>query len=204
MAKIIDIKSLNPKPILFLDRDGTINIDMGPSYLNSADSAKLIPGVGRAIVKAQNAGFLVAIITNQAGVAKGITPKEVIPQIHERLEQLIALDAGVEKFQFDDIQVCYHHPDDQCKCRKPETGLVEKTIARVKPDLEKSFFIGDKSSDILCGIRLGIKPILVLTGHGIETRAEFQMEPKTSLHPFSIQPSLIEAIDLAIETIASS
>src|SRR5437868_1406728 len=99
----------NNLPVLFLDRDGTINVDMGSKeYLSDPSKTKLIPGAGSAILSAKQAGFQIAIITNQAGVAKGKTPKEVLPLIHRRLEELIAEEAGVEEFQFDDIRICMH------------------------------------------------------------------------------------------------
>ena len=94
----------NSSPVLFLDRDGTINVDMGSDYLNSPEKTKLIPGAGSGIIKAKKAGFKIAVITNQAGIAKGKTPKDALPLIHSRLEELIAQEAQVEGYHFDDIR----------------------------------------------------------------------------------------------------
>lgn len=183
-------------PTLFLDRDGTINVDLGPEYLSDPNRAKLITGAGKAIAKAYKAGFKIVVITNQAGVAKGFTPKESLPIVHRRIEELIAAEAGLEKFKFDDIRVCMHHPNDKCKCRKPETGMLEESIPAVNADLSRSFFVGDKSSDLICGTQVGLRTILVLTGHGVETQAELQ--ETTAAKPVGIVPSLTEAVDLAI------
>ncbi|MBI3544098.1 MAG: HAD family hydrolase [Deltaproteobacteria bacterium] len=183
-------------PVLFLDRDGTINVDIGPLYISHPEQAKLIPGAGQAIVKARAEGFRVAIITNQAGVAKGKTPKEALPVVHAHLEKLIADAAGVAEFAFDDVRVCIHHPDEKCRCRKPETQLLEESIKKLDADPARSFFVGDKSSDLICAARMGVRSILVLTGHGMETEAECR--DSTEARPMGVVPTLTEAVELAI------
>ncbi|MGE4231699.1 MAG: D-glycero-alpha-D-manno-heptose-1,7-bisphosphate 7-phosphatase [Bacteriovoracia bacterium] len=155
---------MKTKRAVFLDRDGTINIDKG--YIKHPDEVELISGVSEALERAKKAGFLLSIITNQAGVAKGITPKEQLPKIHNKIETLISRAQKEIPFAFDDIQICTHHPDDKCQCRKPNTKLVEQSIEKLQVDPERSYFIGDKYSDLLCATRLNIKPILVSTGHG--------------------------------------
>jgi D-glycero-D-manno-heptose 1,7-bisphosphate phosphatase len=187
---------------LFLDRDGTVNVDMGPGYLNDPTGTKLIGGAGRAIVRAKNAGFAIAIITNQAGVAKGITKEESLPLIHRRLEELIAAEAGVPEFKFDDIRICMHHPDEKCGCRKPETEMLEASIKKLGVDPARSFFVGDKVSDIVCGQRLGMRTILVLTGHGMESQAELR-EPGLA-QPTAVVASITEAVEHAIQWIKKS
>ena len=162
-------------PTLFLDRDGTINVDRG--YLRSPEDVILVSGAAEAIVAAKEAGFKIAIITNQAGVAKGVTPREALPLIHERIEKLICLEGKVSEFSFDDIRICIHHPDDRCGCRKPEVENLEHSVKKLGSDISRSFFIGDKSSDLLCGKKMGLTPVLVLTGHGPETLAELK-EPE--------------------------
>jgi histidinol-phosphate phosphatase family protein len=192
-------KKTQGNPVLFLDRDGTINVDMGPQYLNDPDNAKLIPGAGKAIVRAKNAGFRVAIITNQAGVAKGITPRDALPLIHKHLEGLIALEGGVPAFRFDDIRVCIHHPNDRCACRKPEPKNLEESMKDLDADVSTSFFVGDKSSDLLCAQRVGMRSILVLTGHGLETQAEIRDTGEAK--PDAIVESLREAVQHAINEV---
>lgn len=179
-------------PTLFLDRDGTINIDMGPRYLSSPEGVKMIPGAGAAVLRARAAGFKISVITNQAGVAKGLTPAGSLPLIHSRIEELID-----PAFRFDDIQICAHHPDEKCKCRKPEVGLLEASIKKLEADVSRSFFVGDKCSDLLCANRMGVPAILVLTGHGFEAQAELRDSPELP-RPVGIVPSLAEAVELAL------
>lgn len=186
-------------PVLFLDRDGTVNVDMGKSYLNHPDKTLLIPGAGRAILKAKNAGFKIGIITNQAGVAKGFTPKENLPLIHQKLEGLIAREAGVSDFRFDDIRMCMHHPDEKCRCRKPEVQMLEEAIAALNADVKRSFFIGDKETDLLCGDRLGVRSILVRTGNGAEAERLLPTLPKMN-HFLGVADSLTEAVELALRS----
>lgn len=178
--------------VLFLDRDGTINIDLGSTYLNYPKDARLIQGAGRALARARHLGFKTAIITNQAGIAKGITPPENLPLIHKELERLIAEEGNIQQFQFDDIQVCPHHPQEGCECRKPKTLMLQQAMKNLNANLITSFFIGDKLIDLECGERMGMKSILVRTGHGLETEAGLKASP--TLVPFGIVDSLEEAI----------
>jgi histidinol-phosphate phosphatase family protein len=194
-------KKTAKNPVLFLDRDGTINIDLGPQYISDPLQARLIPGAGKAIVRAAGHGFKIAVITNQAGVAKGHTPKEALPGIHKRIEGLIAEEAGVSQFQFDDVRVCTHHPDEKCACRKPGVQLLEESIKELNADPGRSFFVGDKMSDLVCASRGGVRPILVLTGHGFETEAELKMAGRDAVKTAGIVKTLTEAVDLAAKLV---
>lgn len=191
------------RPVLFLDRDGTINVDIGPEYISRPEQLKLIPGVAKAIVAAVKAGFGVAVLTNQAGVAKGKTPAEALPIVHRHLEKLVASEAGLSDFRFDDLRVCMHHPNDRCQCRKPETHMLEESIMMLGADVARSFFVGDKMSDLQCATRVGMRSILVLTGHGRETEAECR-EPDAKAKPAGVVPTLTEAVSLATELLKSS
>ena len=182
--------------VLFLDRDGTINIDIGPEYISDPSRVKLVPGAGRAVIAAHTAGFRIAVITNQAGVAKGKTPKEALPLVHRQLEKLIAAEAGVPDFKFDDLRVCMHHPDEKCSCRKPETLMLEESIAKLSADVTRSFFVGDKMSDLLCAEEMGVRSILVRTGHGVTTEAELVAAPVAGLA--GVVATLSEAVDLVL------
>lgn len=183
--------------VLFLDRDGTINVDMGPEYLSDPTLAELIPGAGIAIVNAKKAGFKIAVITNQAGIAKGRTPAEALPLIHKRLEDLIAAEAGIENFQFDDIRFCPHHPDEKCRCRKPEIQMLEESIEKLNADIGESFFVGDKDSDIMCANRMKMRSILVRTGHGTQT--EIDLDGMTLAGMVGAVDTLTEAVELALK-----
>lgn len=161
--------------VLFLDRDGTINRDIG-TYVTTREQFELIDGADRAIALARQAGYQIVIITNQAGIAKGIVTPEQVEDIHLYLNELLAQSGG----SFDHSYYCPTHPDyphpeyDRFAwCRKPETGMVDQAVADYcaagfEVDKSCSFFIGDKTVDVECGLRAGLRPILVRTGHGEE------------------------------------
>lgn len=188
-------------PVLFLDRDGTLNIDIGPKYVSEPHEMLLIPGAGKATVAARKAGFKIAMITNQAGVAKGLTRPDAFPAIHRRLEELIAREAGEKDFRFDDIRVCMHHPNDQCSCRKPgHTNLLD-SMALLEADPERSFFVGDRETDLICAKRAGVRAILVRTGHGAKVEADLAKWPEAD--PVGVVDSLAQAVELAIRLSAA-
>ena len=161
--------------VLFLDRDGTINRDIG-TYVATREQFELIEGADTAIALARQAGYQIVIITNQAGIAKGIVTPEQVEDIHFYLNELLARSGT----SFDHSYYCPTHPDyphpeyDRFAwCRKPETGLVDQAVADYRAagfevDKSRSFFIGDKTVDVECGSRAGLRPILVRTGHGEE------------------------------------
>lgn len=186
-------------PVLFLDRDGTINVDIGPEYVSRPEQLKLIDGAARAIAEARRAGFRIAIITNQAGVAKGKTPREALPIVHRHLETLIAGEANLTDFRFDDVRVCMHHPDEKCGCRKPKTEMLKASMSALGADPARSFFVGDKDTDLVCASRMGIRSILVRTGHGAKTEQEIQGSKEAA--PISVVDTLTDAVALAINLV---
>jgi D-glycero-D-manno-heptose 1,7-bisphosphate phosphatase len=153
---------------VFLDRDGTINTEVG--YLNHPDQVELIPRAGAAIKLLNKAGFTVIVITNQAGIAKGLVREELLPAIHQKLAQLLALQgAAIDGFYY-----CPHHPEGvveqyriTCDCRKPLPGMLLRAAGELSIDLSASYVIGDKSCDIELGRNAGARSILVLTGYGV-------------------------------------
>lgn len=152
---------------VFLDRDGTINEEVG--YVNHIERFILLPRVPDAIRLLNQRGIKVIVITNQSGVARGYFPESLIFQVHKKMEELLRQrDAFV-----DGIYYCPHHPKEgfppylrACKCRKPETGLVDEAVKAFDIDCRKSYMIGDRGVDIEFGHKIGAKPILVLTGYG--------------------------------------
>lgn len=145
--------------VVFIDRDGTINID-GP-YLDDPDKFEMYPGVGEGVKKLKDDGFKIIVMTNQSGIARGYFTEEVLSKIHERME--IEFDSfGVK---LDGIYCCPHHPDDDCNCRKPKTGLFEKAIEEHDIDVNRSYMIGDKILDVEAGQKIGVKTALVPEAH---------------------------------------
>lgn len=177
---------------VFLDRDGTICEDLG--YINSINQIHLIPKSAEAIRLLNQKGFRVVVITNQSGVARGVIPEENLANIHaELLRQL-----KEEKAFLDGMYYCPHHPTDgyppylqDCTCRKPGTGLLERAALDLDLDLTVSYMVGDHFSDVECGKRVGAKTVLLLTGHGRQTLERQQEWP---FQPDYIAHDLYEAV----------
>jgi D-glycero-D-manno-heptose 1,7-bisphosphate phosphatase len=148
---------------IFLDRDGTINVEVG--YIRRREDIRLIPGSGAAIRALNRAGWIVIVITNQSGVSRGYLPADELEAAHERLIGLVRDEGGV----IDAVYVCPHHPDDGCDCRKPEPALIERAIDRFGIDPAASWMVGDKQSDIQLARNAGCRSALVLTGYGPAT-----------------------------------
>ena len=145
---------------VLIDRDGTINVER--HYLSDPDQLALIPGVGTALRRLRQAGYGIAIITNQSGIARGYFDLERLAAIHARLAELLAAEgAGV-----DGIYICPHGPDDDCACRKPLPGMAEQAMAEHGFDPKLSTVIGDKEVDVALGKAIGAATFLVRTGHG--------------------------------------
>ena len=135
----------------FIDRDGTIIYDHG--YIKDPDNVNVIDGAKEAIKLLKSKGFMVFIVTNQSGVARGIMTITDVNKVNQKLLSMIGGSI------IDDILICAHGPDEQCLCRKPGTALVEQVAKKYKIDLTSSYSIGDKDSDKELGIKMGGKGI---------------------------------------------
>ncbi|NTW51270.1 MAG: HAD family hydrolase [Chlorobiaceae bacterium] len=161
--------------VLFLDRDGTINKDIG-SYVSSREEFILIDRADEAIALARQAGFRIVIISNQAGIARGIVTPWQVDDVNQYLRELLALrQASYDRCYYCPSHPEYPHPeyDQFLDCRKPSPRMVEQAVEDLRKeglvvDLAGSFFIGDKVIDVECGLRAGVRPILVRTGHNEE------------------------------------
>ena len=161
--------------VLFLDRDGTINKDTG-SYIASREQLQLIDRADEAIALARNAGFRIVIVSNQAGIARGIATVEQVEEVNRYLNELLSLkNAGFDRCYYCPFHPEYPHPDYDrfIDYRKPATGMVELAIndflaEGLIVDRGASFFVGDKTIDVECGLRAGLRPVLVRTGHNEE------------------------------------
>ncbi len=182
-------------PAIFLDRDGTINEEVG--YLNHPSRLKILKGVPQALKKLQEAGFKLFIVTNQSGPARGYFPYELVDQIHNLIKKRLK-KYGVEITEF---LVCFHHPSENCHCRKPKTGLIEKALSFYSIDISKSYVIGDKCIDLELAQNVGMKGILVLTGYG---KGELQyVLPQKNVKPYFIAKNLLEAANFILNEMSS-
>jgi len=155
---------------VFIDRDGTLNEESG--YLHRAEECRFIPGAIEAVALLNAAGFLVVVVTNQSGIARGYYAAAELEQLHAYMScQLQAGGARIDGWYY-----CPHHPDypsaaGGCSCRKPLPGMLHSAAAEMDIVLSSSWMIGDKAADIEAGTAAGCKPVLVLTGYGESERA---------------------------------
>ena len=167
----INRSKLTYKPkAVFLDRDGTINKEVG--HLSNLDSFELIPNSANAIKNLNLSEYKICVITNQPVIARGDCSFNYLREIHNKLETLI----GLERAYVDRIYFCPHHPDKgykneikelkiDCDCRKPNTGMIKQAISDLNININESWLIGDTTTDILTAHNAGIKSILVETGY---------------------------------------
>jgi len=138
---------------VFLDRDGTINVDK--HYVYKIDDFEFIDGVPEMIKRFNDDGYKVIVISNQSGVARGFYTIADVEKLHRYIDgELAKIGAKIDAYY-----ICPHHPDftGVCECRKPKTGLVERAIKDFDIDVSQSLFVGDKESDRECARQIGIK-----------------------------------------------
>jgi D-glycero-D-manno-heptose 1,7-bisphosphate phosphatase len=158
---------------IFLDRDGTINVER--EFLHRPAEFEFIPGAPQAIRLLNDAGFLVIVVTNQSGVARGYYDESAIIRLHRHLDaELARFGAAIDGYYF-----CPHHPEystgshgKSCACRKPQAGMLLKAANDFPLDLASSYLIGDKLADVEAGLNAGCRPILVRTGYGAAESAK--------------------------------
>lgn len=154
------------KPCIFFDRDGTLIEER--HYLSDPAQVALVPGAAEAVRRAREAGFLAVVLTNQSGVGRGYFRMEDVEAVHRRMEELLAASGA----ELDAIYVCPHAPEEDCPCRKPRTGLVERAARDLEIDLSRSWMIGDKPADIELARNAGMRSVLVMTGYGAASASE--------------------------------
>jgi len=154
---------------VFLDRDGTINEEVG--YMDSLDKIRIIPSAYEAIRLINKSCMKAIVVTNQAGVARGFFTEQFVKQTHEIIQaDLLHQNASIDKFYY-----CPHHPTagtgiylQNCNCRKPLPGMLLKAAHDLDIELENSYMIGDTYRDMEAAKKVGVKGILVKTGYGRE------------------------------------
>ena len=174
------------RPAVFLDRDGTVIEDA--DYLADPDGVVLIAGVGPALRRLREAGYALVVVTNQSGIARGRFSegdyRRVSARLDSELERVgVRLDATLH---------CPHHPEHSgpCSCRKPAPGMLFSAAQALGLDLERSFIVGDKRSDLEAGAAAGVPGILVRTGYG-DTEERRGMMPSDA----AVDDTLVEAVE---------
>ena len=178
------------KIAIFLDRDGTINHDVG--HMDALHKFSIIPRAAEAIARLNRRGIPVVIVTNQSGAARGIFTEEHIGEVHRHLREILAGAGG----HLDAVYYCPHHPDIiHCTCRKPAMGMIERAIAEHQIDFSGSYVVGDKPLDMGLA-RGGAKAILVRTGHGEASLREMVQSGK---RPDYVADDLAAAVEWILD-----
>ncbi|NNC56846.1 MAG: D-glycero-beta-D-manno-heptose 1,7-bisphosphate 7-phosphatase [Woeseiaceae bacterium] len=159
-------RRLADRGLVILDRDGVINRD-SRQFVKSADEWIPLRGSIRAIADLGNAGYTVAIASNQSGLARGLLDRNALRAMHRKLRALVSAQGG----HIDRIVVCPHGPKDGCECRKPKPGLLLRLGRYYGTDLNAVPVIGDSLRDLEAADSVGARPILVRTGNGRKTEA---------------------------------
>ena len=161
---------------VFLDRDGTIIEDVG--YIGERSRVRFLPGASQAIKSLNENGFGVIVVTNQSGVARGYFTEEMVQELNRYIREALAEQgAHIDMFYY-----CPHHIDGviaeyrrECYCRKPNPGMIEVAVGDFGINLEDSFVIGDKASDIEAGHRAGCRTVLLTGADPPDTKEEIIM-----------------------------
>lgn len=148
---------------LLLDRDGVCNRDRG-DYVHTPEELEILPAIPNCLGRLHRAGYRILIITNQAGVGKGLVSPDALEKIHQKLQR-VAKEAGGE---IDGIYCCTHIQEDLCNCRKPAPGLILAAQREWGFVPANTWMVGDAVRDVLAARAAGCRQALVRTGHGLD------------------------------------
>lgn len=184
------------KRAVFLDRDGTLNVDVG--YLHRLEDLELFPWTADALRLLKRAGYALVVVTNQSGIAHGLIDPGFIQICHDEMRR--RLQAGGA--DLDAMYYCTHHPRGaikelavDCRCRKPHPGMVEDAVRDLGVDPTQSWVVGDKWLDVDLGHAVGAKSILVRTGWG----AEQEQRRKPGQRVEAICDNLMHAVSVILD-----
>ncbi|MBT4090185.1 MAG: HAD family hydrolase [Deltaproteobacteria bacterium] len=180
---------------IFLDRDGVLIHDV--HYLSKLEDIQIYPDVPKGLRRLQDFGYLLVVVTNQSGVARGYFPQKFVRECHDRINQLLE----VHQVQLDHLYYCPHHVSGlppynlKCDCRKPAPAMIQQAEKELNLCLQASVMIGDKRSDVELAINADIKGILLTTGQGASTSQSVAQDYPS----IPIFPSFTQAVDYIIE-----
>ncbi|MHB1184382.1 MAG: D-glycero-beta-D-manno-heptose 1,7-bisphosphate 7-phosphatase [Desulfobulbia bacterium] len=189
------------RPAVFLDRDGTINEQMG--YINHISRFVMLPRAAAGIRLLNAQGIPVVVVSNQSGLARGYFPESLIQEVHAKMNRVLA-EAGAH---VDGIYICPHHPEAKeerfrlaCDCRKPKPGLFLQAAADLDLDLGRSYVVGDRWSDLKAAAAVQAKGVLVLTGYG---RGDYEyIGPTQPVQPTYVAEDLYAAVEWIVQDMA--
>lgn len=172
-GNLIRMKGKRMKKAIFLDRDGTLNIDYG--YVHEIDNFKFIDGAIDALRELKKMGYMLVLVTNQSGIVRGYFSEDQFLQLTEWMDWSLA----EQDVDLDGIYYCPHHPEgkgeykEDCDCRKPKSGMLLQAIKELKIDPGQSVMVGDKIEDLKAGIGAKVKMnVLVRTGKPVTEDGE--------------------------------
>jgi D-glycero-D-manno-heptose 1,7-bisphosphate phosphatase len=172
------------RPAVFLDRDGVIVVPQFRDQRSYAprrlEDFRLYPDAASSLQRLKRAGFLLAVVTNQPDVGNGLTPRSEVEAMHEIMTRELPVDA---------VRACFHGQGDNCDCRKPKPGMILEMARKLGVDLEKSFMVGDRKSDVEAGRAAGCATVFIDLGYA---------EPAPAAPDFTVH-SIAEAADVIIE-----
>jgi D-glycero-D-manno-heptose 1,7-bisphosphate phosphatase len=148
---------------IFLDRDGVI-CENRSDHVKSWAKFKFLPDAKDSLAALSRLGLPIIVVTNQAAIGRGLVTANVVEDIHERMQAELASHGG----RIDRVIYCPHRPEDACRCRKPEPGMLVQVAQEMGIDLAQSYLVGDASTDVIAGNRVGCRTFLVLTGRGFQ------------------------------------
>jgi D-glycero-D-manno-heptose 1,7-bisphosphate phosphatase len=187
---------MKQRKAVFLDRDGTINEEAG--YPGDFSQVRIFPWSYEAVRKLNRADFLAVVVTNQSGIARGYFREEALLRMHEEMKGAFEKRGA----RLDGIFHCPHFRPSllpeynvDCACRKPKPGMAHDAAEKLNIDLASSYVVGDKTDDVLFGLNIQAKPVLVLTGSGRDTLEKLR---ELNIRPAFIAGNLLDAVDWII------
>jgi len=170
------------RPAVFLDRDGTLNENPPRGdFVRRPEDLRLLGGVPRALRSLREAGYLLAVVSNQSGISRGLMSSEAVAAVNSRLGELLAREGA----SLDGIYVCPHSREALCDCRKPRPGLLLRAARELGIELGRSWMVGDSARDVAAARAAGVRAVLVY-GNSYEG----EREAAEALSPEAVVPDL--------------
>lgn len=180
--------------LVILDRDGVINKD-SPDFIKSPEEWLPLKGSLQAIARLSQAGYDVVVLTNQSGIGRGHFSAAALGRINTRMMEHVQQHGG----RIESVLFCPHHPDDDCDCRKPKTGLYDELASRLNISFSGVFSVGDSVRDLQAAQAAGAKPVLVKTGNGKQSLKKIINNPDLGLNDTPVFDKLGDFVDALLK-----